>query len=201
MDNNNTTVLLLSVASLLLAGIATAIFIYIVVPWHKRRRARAIARKIAAKAAATPPTPEPIVEPEAAAKPAQTFKQHSLFILFNQPGESTDQRLAEWLKSHNAQYDSLKHVFLISGQQPANPITVTNAFLLGELPDLYRDEQGTEAVRGISLIVKPPLHKRRNQQMHVYVELAKEVGSLLNADVLDIHHQPVTEATYATIIG
>ncbi|MCL7929222.1 hypothetical protein [Halomonas llamarensis] len=48
-------------------------------------------------------------------------------------------------------------------------------------------------------LVKPPLRKRRNQQMVVYVELAKEMGDIFEDDMLD--GDPASEETYAHIIG
>jgi|TARA_B100000965_G_C19528750_1_gene730077 FtsZ-interacting cell division protein ZipA len=197
--DRTTTIIVLAFASLVLGAIATAIFIYVIVPWRRRRRA--------AKEKAANPTPtqtnSPPEQPEpyTSAKRSSNVKQHSLFIIFDQPSERSDERLTEWLREKEAHYEPLKKVFLINGQQPANPITIANAFLPGELPDLFRDERGSEMVKGISLIVKPPLRKRRNQQMVVFVEIAKEAAALFNANVLDTEHKAATEETYAQIIG
>lgn len=151
--DRTTTIIVLAFASLVLGAIATAIFIYVIVPWRRRRRA--------AKEKAANPTPtqtnSPPEQPEpyTSAKRSSNVKQHSLFIIFDQPSERSDERLTEWLREKEAHYEPLKKVFLINGQQPANPITIANAFLPGELPDLFRDERGSEMVKGISLIVKP----------------------------------------------
>ncbi|MBT2786248.1 MULTISPECIES: cell division protein ZipA C-terminal FtsZ-binding domain-containing protein [unclassified Halomonas] len=197
--DRTTAIILLAFASLVLGAMATAIFIYVIVPWRRRRRA---AKEKAANPASTqansPPEPSETSTP---AKRTNNVKQHSLFIIFDQPSERSDEQLTEWLREKDAHYEPLRKVFLINGQQPANPITIANAFLPGELPDLFRDESGSEIIKGISLIVKPPLRKRRNQQMIVFVEIAKEAATLFNANVLDTDHQTATEETYAQIIG
>ncbi|TVP46956.1 MAG: hypothetical protein EA345_11345 [Halomonas sp.] len=196
--DRTTTIILLSFASLVLAALATTLFIYVIVPWRRRRRAEK------AKAANPPPikvdSPAEEPEPPTSTKRTKTVKQHSLFIIFEQPSERSDERLTEWLREKGAHYDALKKVFLINGQQPANPITIANAFLPGELPDLFR-ESAEDRIKGISLLVKPPLRKSRNQQMFVFVDLAKEAATLFNADVLDTTHQVATEETYTQIIG
>ncbi|WP_249977321.1 cell division protein ZipA C-terminal FtsZ-binding domain-containing protein [Vreelandella olivaria] len=193
MDSHSLSVLL-AFASLVLGILAAAIFVYIVVP--RRRRAKA-------KAATPPPVNKaPPPEPETPPAPKQTVKvkQHSLFVIFSHPDTTTDERLTEWLRNKGASYDAVKKVFLIDGQQPSNPITVANAFLPGEIPDLLRGESH-EPIRGVSLLVKPPLHKRRNQQMHVYVALAKELHEIFNGDMLNADREPATESTYTQIIG
>ncbi len=185
MDTTSLPVLL-AFTSLLLGVVAVVIFAYVVLP--KRRRAKAKATEAPAPVAT--PTPPPADEPPPApTKRTGKVKQHSLFVIFNQPDDTTDARLTEWLRSKGAHYDAIKKVFLIDGQQASNPITVANAFPPGEMPDLLRGETH-EPIRGVSLLVKPPLHKRRNQQMHVYVELA-----------LDADREPASESTYAQIIG
>lgn len=197
MDTTSLPVLL-AFASLLLGVLAVVIFAYVVVP--KRRRAKAKAEAAEAPAPVVAPTPPPAEEPPAPAKRTGKVKQHSLFVIFNQPDVTTDERLTEWLRGKGAHYDAIKKVFLIDGQQASNPITVANAFPPGEMPDLLRGETH-EPIRGVSLLVKPPLHKRRNQQMHVYVELAKEMNETFSGDMLDADREPATEATYAQIIG
>ena len=200
MDTTSLPVLL-AFASLLLGILAAAIFAYVVVP--KRRRAKAKAEEAEAKTEApvVAPTPPPAEEPPPApAKRTGKVKQHSLFVIFNQPDVTTDERLTEWLRGKGAHYDAIKKVFLIDGQQASNPITVANAFPPGEMPDLLRGETH-EPIRGVSLLVKPPLHKRRNQQMHVYVELAKEMNETFSGDMLDADKEPATESTYAQILG
>ena len=187
--------ILLAFTSLLLGVVAVVIFAYVVLP--KRRRAKATE----APAPVATPTPPPADEPPPApTKRTGKVKQHSLFVIFNQPDDTTDARLTEWLRSKGAHYDAIKKVFLIDGQQASNPITVANAFPPGEMPDLLRGETH-EPIRGVSLLVKPPLHKRRNQQMHVYVELAKEMNETFSGDMLDADREPASESTYAQIIG
>ncbi|PRY64123.1 ZipA-like protein with FtsZ-binding domain [Vreelandella songnenensis] len=199
--DRTTAILMLALLSLLLGGGAAAIFIYVVVPW-RRRRAKDKAAKLAALSSKTDNAVEPPEDDTPApAKPAAKVSQHSLFIIFAEPGPGTEQTLAQWLERINAHYDPLKKVFLVAGQQPANPITIANAFLPGELPDLFRDERLEDNIKGISLIVKPPLRKRRNQQMIAFVALAKEAATLFNADVLDTQHQNASEETYTQIIG
>lgn len=127
-------------------------------------------------------------------------KQHSLFVIFAHPDEATDQRLAEWLKGKQARFDPIKKVFHIDGVQPSNPITIANAFPPGEMPDLLSGEVH-QPIRGISLLVKPPLHKRRNKQMIAYVDIAKEIGELFDGDMLDANRDPASDETYIKIIG
>ena len=194
--DRTTTIILLSFASLVLAGLATAIFIYVIVPWRRRRRA--------AKAAAARSVPkvssEPEQEPPKPPKQTKKVTQHSLFIIFDQPSEDSDERLTQWLREKGAHYDFLKKVFLIDGQQPSNPVTVANAFPPGEMPDLLHGEKH-DPIKGISLLVKPPLHKRRNQQMHVYVELAKEMQTVFSARMLNAERDTATDDTFEQIIG
>nr|WP_289073555.1 cell division protein ZipA C-terminal FtsZ-binding domain-containing protein [uncultured Halomonas sp.] len=189
--------ILLAFTSLLLGVVAVVIFAYVVLP--KRRRAKAKATEAPAPVA-TPTPPPADAPPPAPTKRTGKVKQHSLFVIFNQPDDTTDARLTEWLRSKGAHYDAIKKVFLIDGQQASNPITVANAFPPGEMPDLLRGETH-EPIRGVSLLVKPPLHKRRNQQMHVYVELAKEMNETFSGDMLDADREPASESTYAQIIG
>ncbi|RUR47573.1 cell division protein ZipA C-terminal FtsZ-binding domain-containing protein [Vreelandella populi] len=196
--DRTTAILMLALISLVFGGLAAAIFIYVIIPWRRRRAKE--------KAARLTPSPARVVESPAdetpvTIQPAAKVSQHSLFIIFSEPGQATEQTLTQWLQKINADYDPLKKVFLVAGQQPANPITIANAFLPGELPDLFRNESADEEIKGISLIVKPPLHKRRNQQMIAFVELAKEAATLFNADVLDTQHKSATEDTYTQIIG
>ena len=190
---------LLAFASLLLGVVAALIFIYVVMPKRRRAREKAVEPTPAvAKDTTPPPAEEP--PPPPSTKRTGKVKQHSLFVIFNQPDASTDARLTEWLREKGAHYDAIKKVFLIDGQQPSNPITVANAFPPGDMPDLLRGETH-EPIRGVSLLVKPPLHKRRNQQMHVYVELAKEMNETFSGDMLDADREPASESTYAQIIG
>lgn len=189
---------LLAFASLLLGVVAALIFIYVVMPKRRRAREKAVEPTPAvAKDTTPPPAEEP---PPPTTKRTGKVKQHSLFVIFNQPDASTDARLTEWLREKGAHYDAIKKVFLIDGQQPSNPVTVANAFPPGEMPDLLRGETH-EPIRGVSLLVKPPLHKRRNQQMHVYVELAKEMNETFSGKMLDADREPASESTYAQIIG
>lgn len=197
MDMTSLSVLL-AFASLLLGVVAALIFIYVVMPKRRRAREKAVEPSPAvAKDTTPPPAEEP---PPPPTKRTGKVKQHSLFVIFNQPDASTDARLTEWLREKGAHYDAIKKVFLIDGQQPSNPVTVANAFPPGEMPDLLRGETH-EPIRGVSLLVKPPLHKRRNQQMHVYVELAKEMNETFSGDMLDADREPASESTYAQIIG
>lgn len=198
MDMTSLSVLL-AFASLLLGVVAALIFIYVVMPKRRRAREKAVEPTPAvAKDTTPPPAEEP--PPPPSTKRTGKVKQHSLFVIFHQPDASTDARLTEWLREKGAHYDAIKKVFLIDGQQPSNPITVANAFPPGDMPDLLRGETH-EPIRGVSLLVKPPLHKRRNQQMHVYVELAKEMNETFSGDMLDADREPASESTYAQIIG
>ncbi|PJX12779.1 hypothetical protein CWI66_15810 [Halomonas sp. 141] len=188
---------LLAFASLLLGVVAALIFIYVVMPKRRHAREKAVEPPPAVAKDTTPP---PAEEPPPPTKRTGKVKQHSLFVIFHQPDASTDARLTEWLREKGAHYDAIKKVFLIDGQQPSNPVTVANAFPPGEMPDLLRGETH-EPIRGVSLLVKPPLHKRRNQQMHVYVELAKEMDETFSGKMLDADREPASESTYAQIIG
>lgn len=199
MDYTSLAILLASL-SLLLGVIAALIFVYIIMPKRRRANARA-ATPPPPPVAKTSSTPTPPEAPSASAiKTSSKSKQHALFVIFAHPDMTTDERLTEWLKGKSARYDALKKVFLIDGQQPSNPVTVANAFPPGEMPDLLRGETH-KPIQGISLLVKPPLRKRRNQQMHVYVELAKEMQALFSGEMLDAEREPATDATYQRIIG
>lgn len=198
--DRTTAIILLAFASLVLGAMATAIFIYIIVPWRRRRRAE--------KAEAANPRPvqtnnsgkEQEPEPPVSSKKTKTVKQHSLFVIFDQPSKDSDERLTQWLREKDAHYDALKKIFLIDGQQPSNPVTIANAFPPGEMPDLLRGETH-EPIKGISLLVKPPLRKRRNQQMHVYVELAKEMQTVFSGKMLNDERELATDSTFERIIG
>lgn len=198
--DRTTAIILLAFASLVLGAMATAIFIYIIVPWRRRRRAE--------KAEAANPRPvhtansgkEQEPEPPVSSKKTKNVKQHSLFVIFDQPSEDSDERLTQWLREKDAHYDALKKIFLIDGQQPSNPVTIANAFPPGEMPDLLRGETH-EPIKGISLLVKPPLRKRRNQQMHVYVELAKEMQTVFSGKMLNDERELATDSTFERIIG
>ena len=189
---------LLAVASLVLGLLAAAIFVYVVVPRRRRAKAKAATPPTTPKAEPQSPPPEPEAPAPAARK--EKVKQHSLFVIFAHPDATTDERLAEWLRGKEATYDPVKKIYLISGKQPSNPVTIANAFPPGEMPDLLRGETH-EPIRGVSLLVKPPLHKRRNQQMYVYVELAKELHETFSGNLLDVDRLPATETTYTQIIG
>ncbi|EHJ94695.1 cell division protein ZipA C-terminal FtsZ-binding domain-containing protein [Vreelandella boliviensis] len=195
--DRTTTIILLAFASLVLAAMATTIFIYIIVPWRRRRRAA----KVAASRRVQVDNSEEEQEPDTPAPSKQTkkVKQHSLFVVFDQPSEDSDERLTHWLREKGAHSDALKKIFLIDGQQPSNPVTVANAFPPGEMPDLLRGETH-EPIKGISLLVKPPLRKRRNQQMHVYVELAKEMQTVFSGKMLNAEREPATDSTFEQII-
>ncbi|WP_447555071.1 cell division protein ZipA C-terminal FtsZ-binding domain-containing protein [Vreelandella sp. EE22] len=188
----------LAFMSLIFGVVATIIFIYVVLP--RRRQARA--RQDTSPLQQTPAkAPAPASPPKPAAAPASAkVRQHSLFVIFSHPDATTDERLTEWLRGKNARFDALKKVFLIDGQQRSNPITLANAFPPGEMPDLLSGEKHAP-IRGISLLVKPPIHKRRNQQMHVYVALAKEMNDAFRGEVLDSERTPATDVTYQQIIG
>ncbi|MBP5979894.1 MAG: hypothetical protein KA748_06785 [Halomonas sp.] len=201
---NTSLATILALGSMLLGCIALALFVFIVRPIRQRKTAQAALKKQFQEKAAVSNVPEPalaLATVPSHTKPVAKVSQHSLFIIFAEPGQATEQTLTQWLKQTNADYDPLKKVFLVAGQQPANPITIANAFLPGELPDLFRDESADDAIKGISLIVRPALHKRRNQQMIAFVAIAKEAAALFNADVLDTQHQSATEETYQQIIG
>lgn len=188
---------LLAFGSISLALIAVALFVYVM---RQRRSRSADAAKIESDTQQTASSPPPSTSSTVSAKRTGKVVQHSLFVIFSHPDEKTDQRLADWLREKNATFDPIKKVFHIAGEQPSNPITIANAFPPGEMPDLLRDETHAP-IRGISLLVKPPLHKRRNQQMHVYVALAKEMQALFTGDMLDADREPATDTTFERIIG
>lgn len=200
MDNALVTVLALS--SFLLGLTAVALLIYMVARSHARKKDKGkqqtpLSRPHSPAVDRRAPAPE--VHDETTKQPSKG-SQHSLFVIFSQPSEVTDQRLTEWLKDKNASFDPIKKVFHIDGVQPSSPITIANAFPPGEMPDLLRGEVH-QPIRGISLLVKPPLRKRRNQQMIAYVDIAKEISTLFDGDMLDADRAPASETTYARIIG
>ncbi|WP_252106010.1 MULTISPECIES: cell division protein ZipA C-terminal FtsZ-binding domain-containing protein [unclassified Halomonas] len=187
---------LLAGFSLLLGVLAIAIF------WYLKNSTK---RPFKARRVAPPPKPARSSEisetmPSVPKAATPRTRQHSLFVIFAHPDATTDERLTEWLRGKNARFDSLKKVFLIDGHKRSNPIVIANAYPPGEMADLLSGESnGT--VRGVSLLVKPPLHRRRNQQMHVYVALAKEMNDTFRGQILDSEQNPVSEVTYQTILG
>jgi FtsZ-interacting cell division protein ZipA len=201
---DNPLVAALALTSLVLGVAAIALLVYMATPSRRRRRKESTSNHEETAAPHKTPAAEsaPVQEGDSskAAKRPAKGKQHSLFVIFSQPDEATDQRLAEWLKEKQATFDPVKKVFHIAGEQPSNPITIANAFPPGDMPDLINGEVH-QPIKGISLLVKPPLRKRRNQQMVVYVALAKEMGEIFEGDMLDGDRDPATEETYAHIIG
>lgn len=199
---DNPLVAALALSSLVLGIAAIALLVYIAMPSRRRKAPAAGHEKTTAprKTPASDSAPTQEGDSSNAAKRPPKGKQHSLFVIFSQPDEATDQRLAEWLKEKHATFDPVKKVFHIDGEQPSNPITIANAFPPGDMPDLINGEVH-QPIKGISLLVKPPLRKRRNQQMVVYVELAKEMGEIFEGDMLDGDREPANEKTYARIIG
>ncbi|MYL24703.1 cell division protein ZipA C-terminal FtsZ-binding domain-containing protein [Vreelandella massiliensis] len=202
---DNPLVAALALSSLVLGIAAIALLIYLALP-HRRRKASAAKHEKNTKPRDTSASDNRQAQESEEGDSGKTDKRpakgkkYSLFVIFSNPDEATDQRLAEWLKEKGATFDPVKKVFHIDGEQPSNPITIANAFPPGDMPDLLRGEVH-EPIRGISLLVKPPLRKRRNQQMVVYVDLAKEMGKMFEGDMLDGDRQPATEETYARIIG
>lgn len=191
-------VTLLAIGSFVLALTALALFIYVMRQRRQTPMDTATMERATHAASSSPPPEE--ASSSAPAKHSGKVAQHSLFVIFSHPDENTDQRLADWLREKDATFDPIKKVFHIAGEQPSNPITIANAFPPGEMPDLLHNETH-EPIKGISLLVKPPLRKRRNQQMHVYVALAKEMQTLFTGDMLDGDREPATDATFERIIG
>jgi len=202
MDNSLVTVL--AISSFLIGLAAVALLIYMVTHRHaskKKGKEQTPSSRPSPSAQSRSPSRTPAPEThDDAKKPATKGSQHSLFVIFSQPSEATDQRLTDWLNDKKASFDPIKKVFHIDGVQPSSPITVANAFPPGEMPDLLRGEVH-QPIRGISLLVKPPLRKRRNQQMIAYVDIAKEINALFDGNMLDADRAPASEATYARIIG
>lgn len=195
---NTLMVTLLAGGSLLLGLIAAALFIYFLLSQRRKRSEKKPPSMTETKQAA--PAPESTsVPPASAREPQKTHKQHSLFVIFANPSPETTQQLTDWLRQVEAIYDPITKVYHVPGKQPSNPVTIANAFLPGEMPDLYRD--ANHEIKGISLLVKPPLHKRRNQQMIVFVDLAKQATEIFQGKLLDAEREPATDATYQHIIG
>lgn len=193
----------LALGSLILGMAAAALFVYVGVSrWRKKEAARQVADDDARSSRRTQSAAETPSLESSGSSPSRRKKPHqySLFVIFNQPGPDTDERLTHWLRDKNATFDPLTHVFHIDGEQPSSPITVANAFPPGEMPDLLRGETHAP-IRGISLLVKPPLRRRRNQQMIVYVDLAKEMRELFDGEMLDSERAPATDDTYEAIIN
>ncbi|MGS2742149.1 cell division protein ZipA C-terminal FtsZ-binding domain-containing protein [Halomonas sp. LS-001] len=197
MDNSLVTVLAFS--SFLLGLVAVALLIYLVARSHARKKDKGKEQAPSSKPPVDNHAPAPETHDEAK-KLTPKVSQHSLFVIFSQPSEATDQRLTEWLNDKQASFDPIKKVFHIDGVQPSSPITIANAFPPGEMPDLLRGDVH-QPIRGISLLVKPPLRKRRNQQMIAYVDIAKEINALFDGNMLDADRAPASEATYERIIG
>lgn len=161
--------------------------------------------------AAEAPAANPDANPEAELEPVDRLESgpspirvkagnaYCLFVIFAEPDARTRQALVDWLTRVEARYDPVFEVFNVAGSQPANPVKVANAFPPGTLPDLLAGE-GDAPLRGLSLLVKPPLRPSRNQQMHAFVAMAGELEAL-GGEVLDAERQPATEATYALILG
>mgnify|MGYP003677376304 CR=1 FL=1 len=196
---NTSMVTLLAGGSLILGLVAAALFLYFMLSQRRKRSQTEFIASTETKQATTAP-PEPAqVPPVSAKEPQKTHKQHSLFVIFANPSPETTQQLTDWLRQVEAIYDPVTKVYHVPGKQPSNPVTIANAFLPGEMPDLYRDSN--HEVKGISLLVKPPLHKRRNQQMIVFVDIAKQAAEIFQGELLDGDREPATEATYQRIIG
>lgn len=192
---------LLAIGSIVLALTALALFIYVMRRQRRQRPGDATAPTMErANTTANSPPPAEEASSSASAKRSNKVAQHSLFVIFSHPDEQTDQQLAEWLREKQATFDPIKKVFHIAGEQPSNPVTIANAFPPGDMPDLLRNETH-DPIKGISLLVKPPLRKRRNHQMHVYVALAKEMQTLFTGDMLDGDRKPATDTTFERIIG
>ncbi|MFG6665704.1 hypothetical protein ACGK9R_01180 [Halomonas sp. HNIBRBA4712] len=185
--------------SLVLGALAVALYFY-------RRSARPPSEAPPTSPMQTPIRPaQACSAPDPSAAPAapQSLagrRQHALFVIFAKPDATTDERLTEWLRGKNARFDAERRVFLIDGQKRTNPIIVANAYPPGEMPDLLSGEL-RETVRGVVLLVKPPIHRRRNQQMHVYVTLAQEMDDTFRGRILDGEQNPVSELTYRRILG
>lgn len=197
MDNTS-SVTLLAGGSLILGLIAAGLFFYFMLS-QRRKRSEKEPIPVTKKEPVTPSpelAPDPLV---ASNEPKTAPKLHSLFILFANPSPETTQQLSDWLRQVEAKYDPLTKVYHVPGKQPSNPVAIANAFLPGEMPDLFRDAD--HEVKGISLLVKPPLHKRRNQQMIVFVDLAKQAAEIFQGELLDADRKPATDATYQRIIG
>lgn len=136
-----------------------------------------------------------------ASKRQQANKAHSLFVIFPTPDADQKQAVIDWLRTVEARYDHGLEVYTVAGKTPPNPVKIANAFLPGTLPDLLAGKGSEDfELRGLSLLVKPPLRRRRNEQMHVFVGLAKELEAM-GGEVLDGNREPATDETYATIIG
>ncbi|GAA3894583.1 hypothetical protein GCM10022228_02190 [Halomonas cibimaris] len=110
---------ILALVSLTLGLTAAAIFSGIAL--SRRRKQAADSSPPAPKSAAGEPA-SPHAEAQKPAERRQNPRQHSLFLIFTQPGRATDQRLIDWLKEKNATYDPLTQVFHIKGNHPANPV-------------------------------------------------------------------------------
>ncbi|MCH4812736.1 cell division protein ZipA C-terminal FtsZ-binding domain-containing protein [Vreelandella neptunia] len=195
---NTSTVTLLAGGSLILGLIAAGLFFYFMLS-QRRKRSKKESAPVEQPAANATLEPAPKAPPAAKDEPKTSFKQHSLFVVFDNPSPDTTQQLTDWLRQVEAKYDPLTKVYHVPGKQPSNPVTIANAFLPGEMPDLFRDSN--HEVKGISLLVKPPLHKRRNQQMIVFVDLAKQAAEIFQGQLLDADRNPATDNTYQRIIG
>lgn len=197
---NTSMVTLLAGGSLILGLVAAVLFLYFMLSQRRKRSQKELPSSTETTQSTTTSPPQPAQEPPVAAQESKTtFKQHSLFVVFANPSPETTQQLTDWLRQIEAKYDPLTKVYHVPGKQPSNPVTIANAFLPGEMPDLYRDSN--HEVKGISLLVKPPLHKRRNQQMIVFVDIAKQAAEIFQGELLDADREPATEATYQRIIG
>ncbi|NLC22103.1 MAG: hypothetical protein GX771_09385, partial [Halomonadaceae bacterium] len=117
--------------------------------------------------------------PHMASNRQQSPKAHSLFVIFPTPDADQKQAVIEWLRTVEARYDHGLEVYTVAGKTPPNPVKIANAFLPGTLPDLLTGQGSDDfELRGLSLLVKPPLRRRRNEQMHVFVGLAKELEAM-----------------------
>ncbi|HSP32104.1 MAG TPA: cell division protein ZipA C-terminal FtsZ-binding domain-containing protein [Halomonas sp.] len=195
---NTSTVTLLAGGSLILGLIAAGLFFYFMLS-QRRKRSKKEPAPVTQPVANAAHEPAPSEPPASTDESKTAFKQHSLFVVFDNPSPETTQQLTDWLRQVEAKYDPLTKVYHVPGNQPSNPVTIANAFLPGEMPDLFRDSN--HEVKGISLLVKPPLRKRRNQQMIVFVDLAKQAAEIFQGQLLDADREPASEVTYQRIIG
>ena len=147
--------------------------------------------------------PTPSAELDSAPPPTlPSSASYSLFVIFDRPDVTLNQKIHALLQAWEAHYDATLQVYLASGVTPQNPIRVANAYPPGSMPaeEMFLDE--ANVLGGVSLIVEKPKRKRGfdKVQLGKLVELSEEFAAL-GGSILDEERQPASRKTFKNITG
>ncbi|WP_417422298.1 hypothetical protein [Halomonas sp.] len=180
-----------------------------------------VAGKRARQSAVSPrvkPSSVPVNESAAVAKPTPSAEldnappsspptlppiaSYSLFVIFDQPDVTLNQKIHALLQAWEARYDASLQLYIASGVTPQNPIRIANAYPPGDMPadEVFLEE--TNVLGGVSLIVEKPKRKRGfdKVQLGKLVELSEEFAAL-GGSILDEERQPASRKTFKNITG